>query len=156
MSKRLLAVAPVCASIPERLCKEFYPVQPVSVLIMNGTQDPLVKYTGGPVGNKLTDERGNRTHTDSSVLQYIMGNKTATTPSIEIIPDKNERDQCTAVKYLYTGGLNHSKVCLVKINNGGHNLPAASQYLPKFIFGRVCNDFKGNEMIWEFFRGRGK
>ncbi len=153
MSKRLLAVAPVCASIPERLWKEFYLSKPVSILIMNGTKDPLVKYAGGPVGNKLTGERGYSMHTDSTVQRYIMVNHTATTPITEYIPDKNKRDQCTAVKYLYTGGLNNTKVCLVKINNGGHTLPGASQYLPKFIIGRVCNDFNGNEMIWEFFKG---
>jgi len=28
-----------------------------------------------------------------------------------------------------------------KNTNGGHTLPVAGQYLPKFMFGRVCKRF---------------
>jgi polyhydroxybutyrate depolymerase len=40
----------------------------------------------------------------------------------------------------------------VKIVHGGHALPGGSQYLPRFIIGKACQDFEGNKMIWEFFK----
>lgn len=152
LSSRLRAIAPVCASIPEKIFSSFSPTYPVSVMFINGTEDPLVPYTGGDVGNRFTGSRGRCTHTDSSVLKYIQVNGTRTTPVIENIPDKNKNDKCTAVKYTYSGGRNESTVCLVKITGGGHTAPGCSQYLPKLIVGRVCNDFNCNEMIWLFFK----
>ena len=152
LSQRLLAIAPVCASIPQRIFPDFYPANPVSVLLMNGTNDPLVPYNGGTVGNKMTGDRGQCTATDSTIKRYIAVNGTKETPVIEKLPDNNKRDECTAMKYTYPGGRNDTRVCLVKVENGGHTLPGGSPYLPRMIVGRVCNDFKGNEMIWEFFK----
>jgi polyhydroxybutyrate depolymerase len=152
LGHRLLAVAPVCASIPEKIYPFFYPAQPINVMIMNGTGDPLVPYNGGAVGNSRMGDRGRCTATDSTLQRYMSINKTSPTPLIEEIPDRNKRDGCIATSYTYTGGRNDTRVCLVKIKNGGHTLPGGSPYLPKAIIGRVCNDFEGNEMIWEFFK----
>ncbi|MDP4262473.1 MAG: esterase, partial [Bacteroidota bacterium] len=135
-----------------RIYPEFYPSRPISVLIMNGTGDPLVPYNGGSVGNKLTGSRGNCTSTDSTLKRYITVDKTSATPVIENLPDNDKSDKCTAIKYTYSGGRGGTKVCLVKVINGGHALPGGSQYLPKMIIGRACQDFEGNEMIWEFFK----
>jgi polyhydroxybutyrate depolymerase len=152
LNHRLLAAAPVCASIPERIYSEFYPPRPVSILIMNGTEDPLVPYRGGPVGNRFTGSRGDCTSTDSTLQRYINVDKTSATPVVENLPDRDKYDRCTVVKYMYSGGKNGTRVCLVKVVNGGHALPGGSQYLPKIIIGRACQDFEGNEMIWEFFK----
>lgn len=152
LSHRLLAIAPVCASIPEKIYPVFYPSRPVSVLIMNGTADPLVPYNGGAVGNSRMGDRGRCTSTDSTVQRYISINKTSQTPLIEEIPDRNKRDGCIATRQTYTGGKNNTKVCLVKVKNGGHTLPGRPLYQLKIIIGKVCNDFEGNEMIWEFFK----
>ena len=152
LASRLLAIAPVCASIPEKIFSEFYPAQPVSILLINGTADPLVPYQGGRVGNGFTGGRGNCTSTDSTIQRFITVNRAAVTPVITSLPDTDTKDECTATQYLYNSTGN-SKVCLIKINNGGHTLPGGGQYLPKFIVGRVCNDFKGNEMVWRFFKG---
>ncbi|HYM94401.1 MAG TPA: hypothetical protein VET23_09705 [Chitinophagaceae bacterium] len=48
--------------------------------------------------------------------------------------------------------MNNSKVELIKIINGGHALPGGSQYLPRFLIGKVCRDFIANEIIWNFFK----
>jgi polyhydroxybutyrate depolymerase len=152
LSSRLRAVAPVCASIPEKIYDNFNPVYPVSILFINGTEDPLVPYNGGDVGTKLLGSRGRCMSTDTSVKKYIQVTGSKTTPIIENIPDKNTRDKCTAVKYTYTGGRNNTTVCLIKITGGGHTAPGCGQYLPKFVVGKVCNDFNSNEMIWNFFK----
>lgn len=152
LSHRLRAIAPVCASIPERIYRDFYPSRPVSVLLINGTKDPLVPYAGGNVGNRMTGGRGKCTSTDSTVQRYILINSTNKIPVTEEIPDKNKRDGCTAIKYTYEGGRQNTTVCLVKVADGGHTLPGGSPYLPKLIIGKVCNDFNGNEMIWNFFK----
>ncbi|PWU03093.1 MAG: hypothetical protein C5B52_04085 [Bacteroidetes bacterium] len=152
LSDKLLAVAPVCASIPEKIYGEFYPKQPISVLIINGTKDPLVPFEGGIVGNSLTGGRGNCTSTDNTIKRYIGVDGTATNPKSVSYPDNAPFDGCTATRYEYNNGKNNTRVVLIKITNGGHTLPGGSQYLPKFLVGKVCNDFKGNEEIWKFFK----
>lgn len=152
LSHRLLAIAPVCASIPERIYNNFYPANPVSLLLINGTKDPLVPYEGGLVGNKRSGGRGRCTSTDSTIQRYIAIDSVRREALIEELPDKNRQDGCTAVKYTYSGGKNNTTVCLIKVINGGHTLPGGYPYLPKIIIGKVCNDFTGNEMIWDFFK----
>ena len=152
MSNRLLAVSPVCASIPEQLYKEFYPPNPISIMMMNGTKDPLVPYEGGKVGNVFTGSRGNCSSTTSTLARYIEVNHTNTTPEITTLENRDNDDGCTAVEYTYSNGNNNTSVILVKVINGGHAVPGCSQYLSKFIIGKVCKDFNGNEMIWSFFK----
>jgi len=153
LSERFAAVAPVCASIPQKIFAGFYPANPISILLINGTADPLVPYNGGPVGNRLIGSRGNCTATDSTLQRYLNIDHIITKPVITSLADADKNDQCTATQYLYSGGSNNTTVCLIKIINGGHTLPGGGQYLPKFMVGRVCNDFKGNEIIWNFFKG---
>jgi len=151
LSDLFLAVAPVCATIPEKIYDEFHPAVPISVLLINGTKDPLVPYNGGTVGNKMIGARGNCVSTDKTIGRYIADDKTTSTPVTENIPDAKD-DGCTAVRYTYTGGEKNTTVSLIKVTNGGHALPGGAQYLPKFMIGKACEDFNGNEMIWQFFK----
>ncbi len=152
LSQRFLAVAPVCGTIPQKIYDQFYPSQPVSLLLINGTGDPLVPYNGGTVGNRLIGNRGESVSTDKTIDRFISVDKTSATSSIEDIPNDNKWDGCNAIQYTYSNGKDNSKVILIKIINGGHTLPGGSQYLPEMIVGRVCRDFNANEKIWEFFK----
>jgi polyhydroxybutyrate depolymerase len=152
MSQRLLAVAPVCASIPQKIYGEFYPASPVSLLLISGTKDPLVPFNGGNVGNALTGSRGGCTSAGQTVERYVAVNKTSTNAIATDIPDTDKMDDCTAVQYAYEGGKSGSRVVFIKITNGGHTLPGGSQYLPKLIVGKVCRDFNANITIWQFFK----
>ena len=52
MNATFCSMAPVIGGIPEPLADR-QPQQPVSVLIMNGTEDPFVPYGGGPITVRL-------------------------------------------------------------------------------------------------------
>ena len=49
LADRIAAIAPVAGGLAEPMRASFRPARPVSVLIMNGTEDPLVPYAGGAV-----------------------------------------------------------------------------------------------------------
>jgi len=151
LADRILAIAPVCGSIPEKTFDEYQTSMPISVLLINGTKDPLVPYNGGGVGNRLIGNRGNCTSTDKTVEKFINIDQVNKTAAVTGLPDTDGSDGCTATQYAYTDGKNKTSVVLVKITGGGHTLPGAAQYLPKFIVGKVCRDFEANEMIWNFF-----
>lgn len=152
LSNRLLAIAPVTANIPENLKDSWKTDKPISVLLINGTKDPLVKFNGGPVGFK-DDETGRGVSLSTSwTVKILAGNNSCqTSTKIEEIEDK-EDDDCRAEKETYYKCADGTKIVLVTIKGGGHTWPGASQYLPKILVGNVCKDFKATEMIWEFFK----
>jgi polyhydroxybutyrate depolymerase len=153
LSHKILAIAPVTANIPENLKDEYKPEYPVSLLLINGTEDPLVKYDGGFVGFKEDEGgRGRSLSTDKTIEIWLENNKCLTDNSSRKIPDVNKKDDCSASKFTHTGCNDNTEVILIKITGGGHTWPGASQYLPKFIVGEVCRDFNATEMIWDFFK----
>ncbi|MBE2227762.1 MAG: hypothetical protein IAE93_10480 [Ignavibacteria bacterium] len=152
LSSRILAIAPVTANIPENLKDNWKTDKPISVLLINGTKDPLVKFDGGPVGFK-DDETGRGVSLSTSWTVKILteNNSCMQGTKTEVIED-TEDDDCKAEKETYYKCADGTKVILVTIKGGGHTWPGASQYLPKIIVGNVCKDFNATEMIWEFFR----
>jgi polyhydroxybutyrate depolymerase len=155
LSDKILAIAPVTASIPENLKDDFKTQYPVSMLLINGTKDPLVKYDGGPVGFKDDETgRGTSISTDWTVKIWVNNNGCQQSTKIVDIDNTDSDDGCTAKKYTYYKCNDNTEVVLVKITGGGHTWPGAAQYLPKILVGNVCKDFKATEMIWGFFKNR--
>ncbi len=156
LNGRVLAIAPICANMPELLGKVYSLQKPVSVMLINGTDDPLVKWEGGKVGFDFGKARGYSMSTDETIKLFVKENKCSETPVHDEIPDVNEDDNCFAEKYTFRGGLSGAEVVLVKVINGGHTVPGGNQYLPKAVVGNTCMDFKAAEIIWTFFKSRVK
>ncbi|MEO8514273.1 MAG: PHB depolymerase family esterase, partial [Ignavibacteria bacterium] len=152
LSSRILAIAPVAANIPENLKDTWRTDVPISLMLINGTKDPLVRYDGGPVGYK--DEEGGRgssISTDWTIKIWVDNNSCMPGTKTEEIED-TEDDGCKADMETYYKCGSGTKVVLVKVTGGGHTWPGASQYLPKMLVGTVCKDFNATEMIWSFFK----
>jgi polyhydroxybutyrate depolymerase len=156
LSYKFLAIAPVCANIPEYFKDKYTPDEPVSLMLINGTEDPLVKYDGGKIGFKFGKSRGKSISTDETISIFKKITKCGEKPKTEEIPDINPDDECYATKYTYSGGIKNTEVVLIKITNGGHTWPGGNQYLPKKLIGNTCKDFNGADVIWEFFKSRKK
>lgn len=154
LNYRILAVAPICANIPERISSSYEFSKPVSVMLINGTDDPLVRYEGGKVGFGILKNRGYALSTDESVNIFVRENKCSAVPVHAGIQDKNIDDGCFAERYTFTGGENNTEVVLIKVVNGGHTIPGGIKNLPKTLVGNTCEDFNAPEMIWSFFKSR--
>lgn len=159
LNEKILAIAPVCANISEAIKDEFKLDKPVSLLLINGTDDPLVKYDGGAVGFGDMGNRGESISTDETIRMWK--NFLSCTGEVfeNKMPNKNILDGCKAIRtdYLCSSGNSPIKsgqamISLIKIDGGGHTWPGGKQYLPKAIIGKVCKDFDAAEIIWEFFK----
>lgn len=148
LSEKFAAIAPVIGGISEPLAKKFNPKKPISVFILQGTEDKLVPYNGGTVAGN----RGKFISTDDAIKLWTNHNKTKKDAIRGNLPDTNKRDGCTTETFLWTNGKNNTEVKLFKLNGGGHTWPGGSQYLPKLIIGNVCRDFNATDIIWEFFK----
>ncbi len=154
LNYRILGVAPICANIPERISPFYEFSKPLSVMLINGTDDPLVRYEGGKVGFGILKNRGYALSTDESVNIFVRENKCSAVPVHAEIQDKNIDDECFAERYTFTGGENNTEVVLIKVVNGGHTIPGGIKNLPKTLVGNTCEDFNAPEMIWSFFKSR--
>ena len=47
LTDRITAIAPVIGSMPESLVSGCAPTRPIPILMINGTDDPLVPWEGG-------------------------------------------------------------------------------------------------------------
>ena len=154
LNERITAIACVCGSISQTISASYSFKKPIPVLMINGTQDPLINYNGGPV--KILGRTGDDIGEDASLLpienllnKIIMLNKCNATPLTTALPDVDASDECTETEYLYN--CNNVKVDFIKIENGGHTWAGGIQYLPKFLIGRVCKDFSASQKIFDFF-----
>ncbi len=152
LSSRIIAIAPVCASVPKEFLKTYSFKHPTPVLLMNGTDDPLIPYNGGFGKYLKTDEPGegfDMSSTDDLIKKIVSLDSCGSVVMVKNIADSDHDDGCTALKNEYQ--CTNSHVLFIKVINGGHTWPGGKQYLPKFIIGKVCRDFNAEDEIFNFF-----
>jgi polyhydroxybutyrate depolymerase len=147
------AIAPVVGGIADPFHQRFAPSEPVSVLVIQGTDDPLVPYGGGVVGGRRF--RGRLIPTEEAARLWAQANGCDATPEAGELPDTAD-DECSVRTLRYSGCRAGSAVLLYKLLGGGHTWPGGRQYLPARLIGRVCRDFGANEAIWRFFAAHAK
>jgi polyhydroxybutyrate depolymerase len=149
------AVVSVAASLQERW-KDTKPAGKISIMLINGTADPLVPYNGGTVSIKfpllgITLKRGKIISTDKTIEYWLKNNALKVTPAITNLKDIDPKDGCHAVRYDWQTKALRPKVVLIKVINGGHTWPGKKRNLSKRRVSKICQDFDASETIWRFF-----
>lgn len=137
------AVAPVIASVPKGL----KPTHPMPILVIQGTDDPLVPYAGGDV-TAFGTRRGRILGCQESIDLWCQANGCPPTGEEESLPDLDPNDGCRVTRHRYGDG----RVTLYKVQGGGHAWPGGGQYLPAKAIGRACADFNATPTIWDFLQ----
>ncbi|HEV8411787.1 MAG TPA: PHB depolymerase family esterase [Gemmatimonadaceae bacterium] len=153
MSDRFAAIAPVAGGIADPFNQEFAPANPVSVLAINGTRDPLVPYAGGNVARV---GRGKVISVDDAMHLWVVRDGASPEAQTGLLPDTDPSDGCRVTWKKWTGGKNGTEVWLYSEEGAGHTWPGKTQNLPRVIVGSVCRDFEGSEVIWAFFKSHPK
>jgi polyhydroxybutyrate depolymerase len=125
------------------------------VLLIHGTQDPLVPWDGGDV-QVFRRKRGRVLSASETVAFWVKHNGCAPTPVITYEPDQDPTDGTKVRREEYRSGKDGSEVLLYAVEGGGHTWPGGWQYLPERIIGKTCRDLQASEVIWEFFKRYGK
>ena len=145
------AIAVVAANMSKDQQKAV-PENPVSVLFICGTADPLVPYHGGTV-MVLHQKRGEVASVESSVAYWKEQNKCTVLKEEYDFPDTNKADVCTAHKTVWQNAKHPNiRVVNISIENGGHTWPGGKQYLPRNLVGNTNRDFNACDEIWNFFK----
>ncbi|MGD2247480.1 MAG: alpha/beta fold hydrolase [Candidatus Methanofastidiosia archaeon] len=150
LSEKIAAIAMVVGSMPAHLVDTCAPASPVSVLLIAGTNDPLVPFEGGEItlgGQKYGEVKSMY----DTVHYWVEHNGCSETPEVTWLPDINPDDGCRVRRDIYTNGKNGTEVMFYCIEGGGHTWPGGPQYAAVRIIGKTCYDFDASEIIWRFF-----
>jgi polyhydroxybutyrate depolymerase len=142
------AVAPVAANLSADLGPECKPARPVSVAILNGTDDPIVPWDGGQVGT-YGIKRGmawSALQTFETWASLDHCRKSSTDPVVDRVGD----DGTSYVLHRRTECDEDTEVRLYEIRGGGHNWPSGMKYLGEGIVGKITQELDGGTVIWSF------
>lgn len=145
------AVAPVVASLPADGNMDCKPSgQPASVLLMNGTADPMNPWAGGDVAlYGLFGNRGAVLSTEASVAYFRGLAGLAGAPELIELSDADPDDGSTVTVSRWAAP-GKPTVALYAVRNGGHSVPHPRLALPRFI-GLTNHDISAAGEIWRFF-----
>ncbi|MBI1256867.1 MAG: hypothetical protein GC204_05310 [Chloroflexi bacterium] len=151
MPDRIAGIAPVAALMPGNLEQACRPARPMPVLIIAGTDDPLVPYRGGAV-QVGTQQRGTVASADTTLRFWAKINGCTGEPLVTDLEDRDPRDGTHIRETLYSSC--DAPTVLYSIVGGGHTWPGGKQYLDERMIGKTSREFDASEMIWGFFRSR--
>lgn len=149
----LKAFAAVIGAMPrnvarrKRLCGK----APVSVFMINGSEDPVVPWDGGEV------------RFDGKPLGYVISVPTTFSfwtkhngcrdVSVSMIPDFSPEDGTRVQRHKATDCRGDARVELFEVQGAGHTWPSGWQYLPEPMIGRTSHDIDAAIAVWRFFQG---
>ncbi len=154
-AEMLAAAASVIFSLTDIAQDTCHPSRPVPMLLMNGTDDPLIPYEGGKGSSDLAVGGFWSTIRTFDFWKAVNGCDPAPIAAVDL-PDRDPNDSSTVSRldaHCPTG----RDVVLYRINGGGHRFPSfmSDAGLPRLVNGLLGpqnHDIDGPEVVWAFFR----
>jgi polyhydroxybutyrate depolymerase len=115
---------------------------PVTMILMQGTDDPIVDYDGMPGVTGSVNE----------TIDYWKDVDNTTTGPVETVWGPTEEDDTIVTRYVYGGGTDGTEVILYKVEGGGHTWPGGEQYADPLIIGYVTTHIDGTAHIWDLLK----
>ncbi len=152
---KLAAVAVVGVSLSENLYKNCSSMVPVPILIILGTEDPLVPWNGGEL--HLGPIKLGKAVSINETVSYWVRRNGCTFSSVKAhLPDKDPEDGTRVWMERYYNCRDDAEVVFYGVEGGGHTWPGGYQYLPERIIGKTSRDIDANKVIWSFFESHKK
>lgn len=152
---RIAAAASAIMNLTEFFGAHCRPSQPVPVLLMNGTRDPVVPYSGG-LGARWFPAGGYWSTRKSLEFWRKIDGCGLQDKDRERLPDKDSSDnsRVTRITSMCAPDLD---VVLYEIEGGGHRVPgwrsdARLTWLVDKGLGAQNHDIDGPEATWNFFK----
>ncbi len=150
------AVAAVSASMAAK-SECVPPRRPVSVLLVVGTEDPLVPYGGGEI-TLMWRRRGSMLPVDDALAAWRRADRIKGPPVVEAVPHRGGAgDPTRAVRTVWGADRGAPQVEFIRVEGGGHLEPSVSQrygWLVRRVLGRQNHDLEIAEEAWSFFKDK--
>lgn len=147
--RRFAGGASFIGGMPEQFVP--LPVNPTPVMILAGTEDPLILFEGGPVANG-----GSSTRSIPETVDYWIEATMADRTSVltTTLPDLTD-DGCLIEESVYTTAVGAPAVTYYEMVGGGHSAPDTTPSLrtpaARLLIGNQCSDAHGIDLADMFF-----
>lgn len=143
--------ATVAASLSLDQLVECTPDTTISLMMINGTRDPILPYDGGQM--EIDEkEAGSMLAAQEAVNFWLEENQCTDRATEKDMANRDTFDETRSLRVTYNDCENKNKILLIRVVNGGHAWPGGRQYQNERSIGKVSDDFDASEEIWKFFR----
>ncbi len=149
--EKIAAIASVSGSMTKWVFNHCKSNLPVSVLMINGTNDPLIKWNGGEIKFKGFS-LGKVVSVKECVEFWIKRDMCDIKFPKRWLKDKDLSDGVRVWLERYLNSKSGVEVVLYGIKGGGHSWPGENQYFPTALVGKTCKDINASKIIWQFFK----
>ena len=153
-AERIAGIATVAGGLSEPLQATCKPTRPLPVLVIHGTEDPIVPWAGGAVAG--FEDFGKVLSARETATFWAANNRCGAGGVIMPEPDRDPRDGTRVKMEAFASCPAGAAVRLAAVEGGGHTWPGGYQYLPERFIGRTSQDVDANSLIWNFFKETGK
>ena len=151
---RIAGIATVAGGLPEPLQATCKPARALPVLVIHGTEDPIVPWAGGAVAG--FEDFGKVLSARETAKFWAANNRCGDGGVIAAEPDRDPKDGTRVKMEVFASCPAGAAVRLAAVEGGGHTWPGGYQYLPERFIGRTSQDVDANSLIWNFFKETGK
>jgi polyhydroxybutyrate depolymerase len=151
-SAKLRGFVAVIGSMPSNIARRRSRCgkDPLSVLLINGTEDPIVPWEGGTV--TFQDEKLGRVLPVERTFSFWMRQAACTDVQSSLIPDFDPSDGTRIERRKASGCRDDAKVELFAVRGAGHTWPSGWQYLPPSMVGETSSDIDAAIAAWRFLQ----
>lgn len=152
--EKFAGIAAVVGSLPEPLSRQKWNSEPLPLIMINGTRDPLVPYDGGYV-KFFGKTKGRVVSVPDTVKFFAEHNRCSSPPEVSELKLESNKSGLSVKRTAYTAAGNGADLEFYAIEGGGHTWPRDSrlcQYLPQAVIGKACRDVDTTALIWTFFQ----
>jgi polyhydroxybutyrate depolymerase len=150
LSDTFAAVGNVASTLSVEEYAACKPSEPVSVMMLNGVDDPLIPWAGGKMGKRGEVKSSNETR---DLWKTVDG---CSDEFQSFSRDNDPKDKTSIEGEIYDHCANGLGITVYNIHGGGHTWPGGVEDFPKVLVGLTTKEIDGTQAIWDFFKAHPK
>lgn len=147
MAERIAGIATVGAAIPRNL--NCIPARPVPLVMMNGTEDPIVHFNGGRYKEGLI----HLLSAEDSAKQWARQNRCEEKAAESKIAPLEKGGKDTKL-YSFDDCGEGAQVALYVVKDGGNTWPGGEQFMNEKEIGKTSEAINADDTIWKFLSSK--
>ncbi len=159
LSHLVAAVATVSASMPVELIEDCSPERPIPLLMLNGTADKRVRFSGGIFGDPNRPQGLEMASAFDTATFWREANNCKQEDEKAVLDDVAPDDQVRVWTQIWKDCPDGAVIQFVTLLGGVHgwpgaDLPMPTKQDPDMVLPKATSDIDGAEFIWSFFEGK--
>lgn len=152
LSNKISAIAAISGQLPVDYRPRCKPANPISVMQIGGTSDPIVPYDGGHVADFGGRGEGGTVLSVEATANFWARNNGCKGGKTQVeMPHPRIFDKTRIRQERYADCPSTGRVVVYTVEDGGHAWPGGPQYLPAVIVGRASRQMDASSAIADFF-----